>query len=95
MQVKDTLPGVGPLVDDEAISGRSQPELFSDPPRCDDHPAEKHRVGLYGSVYAIDVLFRNDERVHRRDGSDVAERNEVLVLEEDLRRSLASRDVAK
>ena len=95
VQVKDALPGVRPFVNDEAISGCPQAELFGDLPRGDNHSAKKHRVGLCGSMYSIDMLFWNDERMRRRDRSDVAEGEQVLVLEENFRRCLSSRNLTK
>jgi len=92
VKVKDALPTVFALVHDEAIPAGGKAELLGDIARRPDDAADRLGVGL---VNARDMSLRDDERVHRRDRTNVAKSNDVGVLEENLRGRRFRGDVAK
>ena len=95
MQVKDALPRIRALVDDDAVARLAEPEVLGDL-ACREHDVSEHRRIVWRRVAnAHDVLLRDDEDVSRRHRSEIFERERVLVLEDDLRRDLARDDFAK
>jgi putative SOS response-associated peptidase YedK len=95
MQMQHALARVGPLIDDEPIATARKPQLLGDIARGEQHAAQSFCVLGSGVVNADDVLARNDERVHWRDGTNVRERDHVIVLEHDLRSRDLLNDVAE
>jgi hypothetical protein len=95
MQVGDALPGVGALVYHQAISPFGQTQLLGDVPRGQHQLAKYENIVGGRVVCACEVLLGDDECVNGRDGMDVFECNDVVVLEHDLRGGGSRDDIAE
>ncbi len=95
MQVKYALPRVGSLVRDDAIPRLADTEQLADFARCEHQLAEQRRILRLRVAHPDDVPLRDHERVRWRAGVNVFEREDVLVLEDDLGRNFARDDFAK
>jgi hypothetical protein len=95
VQVSDALPGVRALIDHEAVATLGETKFLGDLSRCMKKVPQDLHVGGGRVVNAADVLLGNHQRVHRGDGPNVFERNDVFVLEDDLRGGGPRDDVAK
>ena len=83
--MRNALPGVGPLVDDETVALLRNAEPFGDIPRGEKNFPENLRVLGLGLVDPRHVRLRYDQRMHGGYGTDVAESHHVRGLQDDLR----------
>jgi putative SOS response-associated peptidase YedK len=94
MQVKNALPCVGAVVDDEAVAG-CEAELLGDVASGAQDPTERLDVRRLRLVHARKVAFGNHEHVRWSNRTDVSECKDVLVLEEDVRGRRLRDDIAE
>jgi len=95
MKMEDALTGVRTLVHHQPVASRRQPNRFRHVTRREQEMTEHLHIGGRGVMDAHDVLLGNDEQVRGGDGSYVPAGENVIVLEQDLRGSLSSDDVAE
>jgi putative SOS response-associated peptidase YedK len=95
VQVMNALPGVGTLIEDEAIPAAHQFELFRDVARREEDVPEHRDVFRLGVVHAVDVLAGYDQHVRRGAGAEIAEGDYPFVFEDDLRGNGLRYDVAE
>lgn len=91
MEVPDGLPGLRPVVGDEAEI--AVPRLARDRSRGQEKPTTEPLVVQVRELR--DVATRDDEDMQRCALIDVIERHDVLVLIDDRRRNLFRGDLAK
>ena len=87
--MQHALARVRALVHDEAIPAVRQAQLLGHVARAEQYLAERRGVVRRRVVDAGDVHLGDDEHVHGRDRTDVAKRQHLGVLEDDLRGDLA------
>jgi hypothetical protein len=95
MQMEHALSGVGALIDHQSVSAFGEAQLLGHIARREQHLPQRQGVGGSRVVDTDDVLFGDDQRVRRRHGPNVCERDDVVVLEHDPSRGRSRRDVAK
>src|SRR5262245_4625606 len=91
----DRLPGVRPVVEDEAVAALVGADLAGDALRRAEHRREERTVLGPHRVGARDVLTRHDQDVGRRLRIEVVEGDDRLVLEGDSGRYLTTGDAAE
>jgi hypothetical protein len=95
VKVEHTLPCIGSLIDDEPVTAVRKPERLGHTARSEEQtPGNVHVVGLHLG-HSGDMSLRDDESMHRRDRADVAKRQNVIVLEDDVGRRRPGDDVAE
>ena len=95
VQVIHCLAALRIAIHDEAIAGfrdAAFPRQCLRPERQASHDV---RLAVIELVGAHDVFFRNDEDVYGRLGGDVVERDDVIVLEHDVRWDFVRRNLAE
>jgi hypothetical protein len=95
MQVEDALSSVRSLVDHHAVALWKQSGILGDLSPGKEQLTERTLVALRRVMDSGQVLPRNDEYVGRRLGIYVLERENVVVLEDDLRGDFLFDDLAE
>jgi hypothetical protein len=83
------------VVDDESVAGLRETEAVSDASCSDEDVADRRRIRGGELVDVGDVPPWYDENVRRCDGTDVPERDDMLVFVDDVARDLLLDDVAE
>ena len=93
VQVGDRLPGPFSAVDHQPVAVLVQPQSGGDPNGSRHEASPEFRGGSLGG--SGHMLFGDHQHVHRRLGSEVVEREDVVVLVNPLRREFPREDAAK
>lgn len=92
MEMGDSFPAVGAIVDDEAVAGLIEFELAGDLLGSGEKVAENRVIFRGNGGMAGMVLFGNEKNVDRGLGGDVAEGQDVIVLVDNVGFGLAVDD---
>lgn len=95
MKVENALPTVDTFVEDESVACGRQAELLGNATGREHQVAKPWAVLGAGPMDSGDVPPRHDEHVRRRHRPDVAERDGMGVLENDLSGNRLCDDVAE
>ena len=95
MDMKDRLPGIPSVVDDQAIPTLVQSPTFSNVSGDKEKMSNKIAVPFTHALYVRDMFIGHDQDVRRRLRIDVFKCNRHLVVVHELRRDLAINDLAK
>ena len=95
MEVEDGLASVFAVVHHEAVAFFPEAHLLGDLARGEHDLAEDRSVLARGIADTCKMHLGYDERVHRRDGMNVPEPDDVLVFEDDVGGDLAGDDFAE
>lgn len=95
MQMKDTLPGISAGVDHDAKTAVGDTLLARQPCRDLKELADQRAV-RFGDVRDADqMLARNDQNMHRRLGRNVFERDDGIILINQIGLNFAVNDAAE
>ena len=95
MQVRHGFAGVGAVVEDEAVAAFFQAEFLRDFGGFEQQMAEGLMIFGAGFGEARNRFPGNDQNMRRRLRIDVAEGDDLVVLEDDVRRNFAGDDFFK
>ena len=95
MQVPDRLASVSAHVDHQAPAPLGQALPLRQLAGTQEQPPCDLEMTCLEAVQRLDVLPRSDQDVHRSLGRDIAEREQVLALQEEIRFELAAGDAAE
>ena len=95
VDMKHRLSGVALTVQDRAVPALGIAMLFGQRCCAPDHGPDEVVVARSQVVQRRDVLPRNDEDMKRRLRTDVLERDQILILVDEVARDLASDDLAE
>lgn len=95
VQMKDGLPAVPARIGDHAESRGSKPLVVRNLGAGQEETAEERLIGLIRILKRSDVTLGNHQRMHRRLGIDIVERQSFFVLVDDRGRNTPFDDTAE
>ena len=98
VQVQHLLPALPAVVDDDsesALTLKLQALFRRKPGSQHQYFTKQWRIALIHKHQRLDVLFRDQQKMHRRPRVDVVEGEDVIVFEELFRRDFAGGDFAE
>jgi hypothetical protein len=93
--MKNRLPGISPVVDDQAISSLVKSPLLGKVSGDEEQVPDKLAISFVHTLYVPDMFIGHNQDVRRRLRIDVFECDGHIIAVYELRRDLAINDLAK